>query len=213
MELTPEQVRVLGCLVEKEKATPETYPLSTNALVLACNQRTSRDPVVSYDEHTATAAMVALRERGLARTLRGEGNRVFKHAHRLDEALGLGGGELAVLSVLMLRGPQTVGELRTRTERQHPFASLQEVEDVLAALARRDPPLVRQLPRAPGQKEARWQQLLGAEPGPAAGGAVAAPAEAPAPPAGSTVEAELAALREELAALRARLDALEARFG
>ena len=210
MELTPEQIRVLGCLVEKEKATPDTYPLSTNGLVLACNQRTSRDPVVSYDEHVVTETMISLRERGLARTVRGEGNRVFKHAHRLDEALGLGDAELAVLSVLMLRGPQTVGELRTRTERQHLFGTLQEVEDVLSGLARRDPPLVRQLPRAPGQKEARWQQLLGDEPAPAV--LEERPAE-PAAVRGSLVDAGLASLRDEVAELRARLDALEARLG
>ena len=123
MELTPVEVRVLGCLVEKQATTPEVYPLSTNALRLACNQRSSRDPVVDYDEGTVTAALISLRERGLARTVSGEGSRVYKHAHLLPEALGWTRRRVAVLSVLMLRGAQTAGELRARTERQHLFSS------------------------------------------------------------------------------------------
>ena len=132
MELTPQEIRILGCLAEKEATTPDTYPLSTNGLLLACNQRSSRDPVVHYDEDEVTRTLVALRERELVRTSR-EGGRVYKHAHLLRQALGLDGGELAVLSVLFLRGPQTSGELRTRTERQHAFATVDDVEEVLAA--------------------------------------------------------------------------------
>ncbi len=109
---------MLGCLAEKEATTPDGYPLSTNALVLACNQRSSRDPVVDYDESTVTATLLSLREHGLVRTTRGEGNRVYKHSHLLRETLALAAAALAALSVLMLRGPQTAGELRTRTERQ-----------------------------------------------------------------------------------------------
>jgi uncharacterized protein YceH (UPF0502 family) len=207
VRLTAEQTRVLGCLAEKEATTPDAYPLSTNALVLACNQRSSRDPVVDYDESTVTAALVSLRELGLARTSRGDGSRVYKHAHSLREALRLDAAGVAVLSVLMLRGPQTAGELRTRTERQHAFASLESVEATLAELAARDEPLVERLPRAPGQKEARWAQLLTGAPG--------APAPAPqlaepAPSSGSLAD-ELEALRRELAELAARVAALEAR--
>jgi uncharacterized protein YceH (UPF0502 family) len=205
VNLTAEQARVLGCLAEKEATTPDGYPLSTNALVLACNQRSSRDPVVDYDESTVTATMTSLRELGLARTARGEGSRVYKHSHVLREALGLDGAGLAVLSVLMLRGPQTAGELRTRTERQHPFASLESVEGTLAELAAREEPLVEPLPRAPGQKEARWTQLL-------AGGTATPgrPAEAPEPtPSGPPREDELAGLRREVDELRRRVEALE----
>jgi uncharacterized protein len=207
VELTAAEVRVLGCLVEKEATTPATYPLSTNGLLVACNQRSSRDPVVDYDEGTVTSTMVSLRERGLARTSRGEGSRVYKHAHSLREALGLGPGELALLSVLMLRGPQTVGELRTRTERQHEFPSLAAVDSVLEQLAERDPPLVEQLPRGPGQKEARWRHLLGEGEPVQAGEFVALTVH-------ETVDidslaSELSSLREELAALRARIDRLE----
>jgi hypothetical protein len=138
--------------------------------------------------------------------VRGEGSRVYKHAHLLRETLGLGGGELAVLSVLTLRGPQTAGELRTRSERQHPFASVEEVEAVLVGLAGREPPLVRLLSRQPGQREARWTHLLGATGTPER----EAPRQAPVPER-TDLAAEVAALRGEVAELRARLEALEAR--
>jgi uncharacterized protein YceH (UPF0502 family) len=203
VNLTAEQTRVLGCLAEKEATTPDAYPLSTNALVLACNQRSSREPVVDYDESTVTATMTSLRELGLARTARGEGSRVYKHSHLLREALELDGAALAVLSVLMLRGPQTAGELRTRTERQHAFASLESVEQTLGALAARGEPLVERLPRGPGQKEARWTQLLSAEQ------SAPAPAPPPEPHAPAPQEDELAALRRELDELRRRVEALE----
>jgi uncharacterized protein YceH (UPF0502 family) len=207
MELGPHEVRVLGCLVEKEATTPDAYPLSTNALVLACNQRSSRHPVVDYTEGTVTEAMISLRERGLARTVRGEGSRVYKHVHTLGTALDADAADLAVLSVLMLRGPQTPGELRTRTERQHAFASLDAVETTLVRLAARDPQLVVQLPRQPGLKEARWAHLLGGAaeqaPAPPPGDAV------PAAPAAGSLAADLATLRVEVASLRARLDELE----
>jgi uncharacterized protein YceH (UPF0502 family) len=208
MNLSAEELRVLGCLVEKEATTPDLYPLSTNALQTACNQRSSREPVVDYDESTVTATMVSLRERGLARTARGEGSRVYKHAHTLASALGLDRAELALLSVLMLRGPQTAGELRTRSERQFAFGSLADVDDTLCRLAEREPPLVRQLPRQPGRKEARWEQTLGGT-----GEAVAGANEVAAGPDGplETLRSEVGALREELAALRARVDALEGR--
>jgi uncharacterized protein YceH (UPF0502 family) len=161
--LSSEQIRVLGALVEKAATTPETYPLSLNALRTACNQRSSRDPIVEYDESTVTAAMLALRERELAKTVRGAGSRVFKHAHALDR-LELADAELAALSVLLLRGPQTIGEIKTRCERQHRFASLEEVEATLSRLVAVGEPLVARLEREPGQKEARWRHLLDKNP-------------------------------------------------
>src|SRR5688572_4436261 len=117
MELTPEEIRVLGCLVEKEATTPDNYPLSSNALVNACNQTTNRDPVVDYSEREVDQVMISLREQGLARTVRGDGQRVHKHKHVLGEAIGVDRRALALLSVLMLRGAQTAAELRIRTER------------------------------------------------------------------------------------------------
>lgn len=205
MNLTPEEIRVLGSLVEKEATTPDAYPLSTNSLVAACNQRTSRDPVLDLAESTVTETLISLRERGLVRTARGEGSRVYKHAHTLGAALELDPGSLAVLSVLMLRGPQTVGELRTRTERQIEFASLDAVQFALEQLGRREPPLAVILPRRPGQKEARWEHALG--------GRSDEPATAPPSRSGAAdppeASVETAELRAEVADLRRRLDALE----
>lgn len=162
--LSAEEVRVLGALAEKAVTTPDTYPLSSNALRTACNQRSSREPVVDYDDATITTALLALRERALAKTIRGAGTRVLKHAHRLDETLELDAPQLAVVAVLALRGPQTVGELKTRTERQHRFGSLEEVEETLAGLAQHDARLVEMLEREPGKKEARWRHLLSMDP-------------------------------------------------
>ncbi len=158
MQLTAEEIRVLGALVEKEATTPDQYPLSTNALTNACNQKTSRDPVVSYDQRLISETMLLLRPAGLARTV--ISGRTEKHRHVLDEALGLERGELAVMAVLMLRGPQTPGELRTRTERAHGFDSVEAVEATLAALAARAEPLTRNLGRGPGQSQDRWTHLL-----------------------------------------------------
>src|SRR3954471_18774748 len=155
-ELTPEEVRVLGCLMEKEAATPEYYPLTLNALVTACNQSSNRDPVVAYDPSVVTEALDDLRGRKLVRIVHSQSGRAPKYRHVLDESLGLDHGERAVIAVLLLRGPQTVGELRTRTERLHAFESTGDVEVVLDRLARHDPqPLVMLLERQPGQKEPR----------------------------------------------------------
>lgn len=159
MDLTAEELRVLGSLMEKEATTPDNYPMSTNALTNACNQKTSRDPVVNYDQRDVSSTMLLLRPAGLARTV--ISGRTEKHRHVVDEALGLGQPEVAVLAVLMLRGPQTPGELRTRTERAHGFESVAEVESVLAGLADRPEPLVRNLGRGTGQSQDRWVQLLG----------------------------------------------------
>jgi uncharacterized protein YceH (UPF0502 family) len=158
MELTDVQIRILGCLVEKESATPDNYPLSTNALVSACNQSTNREPVVSYDARLIDTTMLELRTAGLARTV--TGGRANKHKHVLDEAWGLPHAQLALLAMLFLRGPQTVAELRTRCERVHSFGSTDDVEAALGALAGTSEPYVVQLDRQPGQKERRWMHLL-----------------------------------------------------
>src|SRR5256885_8787483 len=161
MDADPVEIRVLGCLIEKQRTTPDAYPLSLNALRLACNQATNRDPVVQYEESTIRPALDSLARRGWARLASGRGSRAAKFRHLFDEALGLGEAEISLLAVLMLRGPQTPGELKQRAERLHPFASTREVEEALHRLAGRG--LVRRLDRRPGQKEERWEQLLGAE--------------------------------------------------
>jgi uncharacterized protein YceH (UPF0502 family) len=173
IDLTPEEVRVLGCLIEKEATTPDNYPLTLNSLRNACNQSTSRDPVVEYGEREIEQALTSLRRRGLTRTVHSTSNRATKYRHVLPEVLDLAPDEVAVLSVLMLRGAQTIGELKGRTERQHRFATTDEVAATLAALATREQAMVRQLERQPGQKDARWIHLLGDVPEPS--GAVAAP--------------------------------------
>lgn len=150
---------MLGSLLEKDLTTPEYYPLTVNALLNACNQKSSRDPIVQYDEQTVEQALELLRSKQLSTRVSGSGHRVDKFAHRLGETFNLGRRELALLCVLMLRGPQTLGELRGRTERMHEFADLEEVEHVLNSLAQREPePLTGSLPRG------RWAQLLGGVP-------------------------------------------------
>ena len=157
--LHPVEVRVLGALLEKDMTTPEYYPLTVNSLQNACNQKSSREPVVNFDEDTVVQALELLKNKGLVVRISGAGHRVEKFAHRLGENLNLGRRELALLCVLMLRGPQTVGELRGRTERMHDFADLEEVERCLETLAARDPdPLVAKAPRG------RWVHLLGGPP-------------------------------------------------
>src|SRR5581483_1724560 len=158
-QLTAVEVRVLGCLLEKQRTTPEQYPLSLNALRLACNQSTARDPVVSYDDDAVRAAVQRLERKGYARLASGPGSRAAKYRQLFDEALGLEPAETAILALLFLRGPQTVAELKARSERLHAFASVPEVMDVLARLAERE--LAQLLPRRPGQREERWAHLLG----------------------------------------------------
>jgi uncharacterized protein len=155
------EIRVLGCLIEKQRTTPDQYPLSLNALRLACNQSTNRDPIVEYDERTIKAALERMSDRGWTRFASGVSSRALKYRHLLPEALGLSDAELAVLAVLMLRGPQTLGELKGRTERMHRFASLEQVAQTLEGLAERE--LARRLERRPGQKEDRYAQLLGGD--------------------------------------------------
>jgi len=159
MDADAVEIRVLGCLIEKQRTTPDAYPLSLNSLRLACNQATARDPVVAYEEREIKAALDRMSTRGWTRFASGASSRALKYRHLLDEALQLSGPELSLLGVLMLRGPQTVGELKQRTERLHRFESIAEVAETLAALSQRE--LVEQLERRPGQKEERWTQLLG----------------------------------------------------
>jgi uncharacterized protein YceH (UPF0502 family) len=153
------ELRVVGCLAEKQRTTPDAYPLSLNALRLACNQSTNRDPVVSYDEATVVEALRRLALRGWTRLASGAGSRARKYRHLLPEALGVDDGELALLAVLMLRGPQTPGGLKGRSERLHRFDDLAAVQETLERLAEREY-VIRQ-PRRPGQKENRYEQALG----------------------------------------------------
>jgi uncharacterized protein YceH (UPF0502 family) len=161
MDADAVEIRVLGCLIEKQRTTPDAYPLSLNSLRLACNQATNRDPVVAYEEREIKAALDRMSNRGWTRFASGASSRALKYRHLLDEALELSGPELSLLGVLMLRGAQTVGELKQRSERLHRFESIAEVAQTLDALAQRE--LVERLERRPGQKEERWRQLLGAD--------------------------------------------------
>lgn len=217
--LTDVEVRVLGALLEKEVATPDNYPLSLNALQAACNQTTNREPVMRLDEDAVVHAAVALRRRYLLRQIQPAGSRVTKYEHLLGQELRLVQRELAVLGVLMLRGPQTPGELYARTARLEPFADVADLEGVLESLRAREPePLVARLPRRPGQKEVRYAHLLAGEPSQAE----LAPASEDAPPPArradgddgrvAALERTVEALRAEVAALRAELDAFRAQF-
>lgn len=166
MDLDAAEIRVLGCLIEKQRTTPDAYPLSVNGLRLACNQSTNREPVVDFDEPTIREALAGLSRRGWARLASGPGSRAVKYRHLLDEALGLDGAELSLLAVLMLRGPQTPGELKQRAERLHRFDSVPEAIETLERLVERE--LAARLERRPGQKEDRYAQLLGEEDEPVA---------------------------------------------
>jgi uncharacterized protein YceH (UPF0502 family) len=189
------EIRVLGCLIEKQRTTPDQYPLSLNALRLACNQSTNRDPVVEYDERTIKGALERMSRRGWTRFASGAGSRALKYRHLLDEALDLSEADLALLAVMMLRGPQTLGELKGRSERLHRFESLAEVESTLDTLAGRE--LAARLARRPGQKEDRYAQLLG--------GDAAPPEDQPQPP----VAAEAPPDPDRVGALERRVERLE----
>ncbi|MEA2220828.1 MAG: uncharacterized protein QOJ35_3454 [Solirubrobacteraceae bacterium] len=207
MDLTAAEIRVLGCLIEKQRTTPDTYPLTLNALRMACNQSTARDPVVRYDDATVRDAMTRLSRRRWAR-LAG-GGRAPKYRHLLDEALTRAPDELAVLCVLMLRGPQTPGELKQRTDRLHSFADLAAIHDTLARLIARE--LVMQLARRPGQKEERYAQLLGEDGDAPAAVPVAAPAPVPAAsPAPAVVAANRRTLEQRVATLETEIAQLRA---
>jgi uncharacterized protein YceH (UPF0502 family) len=198
MDADPVELRILGCLIEKQRTTPDQYPLSLNALRLAANQSTNRDPVVDYDDATIRAGLDRLARRGWTRLASGPGSRAAKFRHLLPETLDLSPPQLALLAVLMLRGPQTLGELRTRSERLYAFDSQEDVVETLAGLAERE--LVVRLGKRPGEREERWRQLLGEEtPG----------AAEPAAPvvADRDLVARVARLEREVAELRARLEA------
>ena len=185
------EIRALGCLIEKQRTTPDAYPLSLNSLRIACNQATNRDPVVDYDESTIRAAMQRLGRRGWTRLASGHTTRAVKYRHLLPEALGLGPDETALLAVLMLRGPQTPGELKQRADRLHPFADLFAVGETLRRLVDRE--LVASLGRRPGQKEERFVQLLGGGGEEEAAASTAPPISAPAGGLGSPDERRPAA--------------------
>src|SRR3954471_8921934 len=171
MELDAVQLRVLGCLIEKQRTTPDQYPLSVNALRLACNQATNREPVVDHDEPEIRAALSELSRRGFTRLASGPGSRAVKYRHLFDDALSLSNAEISLLAVLMLRGAQTAAELKQRVERLHRFDSNAEIVETLQSLAERE--LTELQPRRPGEREARWVQLLGEG---------SAPAASPSPP-------------------------------
>ena len=201
--LHPTEVRVLACLIEKEIATPEYYPLTLNSLMLACNQKSNRDPVTSLNEDTVSQALEALRSKKLAVERTGGGSRVPKYLHRFTEVFNVGRREIALLCELMLRGPQTPGELRSRGERMHSFTDVQEVETCLEGLMQFDAqPLVACLPRQHGTKESRYAHLLAGEP----------PAEAEEPASRSGSGGRIAVLEAEVAELRDRVERLEQQF-
>jgi len=211
-QLDEAEVRVLGCLMEKEAATPEYYPLTLNALVNACNQKSNRDPLVSYDEDTVEQALDRLREKGLVARITGPEMRVPKHRHRLADAFNLGRRESAVLCELMLRGPQTGGELRARTERMYHFDDLAAVEATLARLMEWQPaPLVVRLARQAGSREVRYSHLLSGEPAAAPPPAEPPARFAPAPPSPDLLQMQAAieALQLEVAEIKKRLAGLE----
>jgi uncharacterized protein len=208
LDLNPAETRVLGCLIEKQRTTPDTYPLTLNALRLACNQSTNRDPVVDYDEPTIRGALERLARRRYVRLASGHTTRATKYRHLLDDTLQLDSAQLSLLATLMLRGAQTPGELRQRTERLHQFASHEELETTLSELAQRD--YIQRLDRRPGQKEQRYRLLLDTE-------EEATPV--PEPPAtrdlrpATSSDARLARLEEEVAQLRAELAELKSQLG
>ncbi len=224
MDLIATEIRVLGSLLEKQRTTPDAYPLTLNSLRLACNQSTNRDPVVQYTEPEVRDAVQRLERRGFIRFASGAGSRAAKFRHLLSERLPMDDAEQAVMCVLMLRGAQTPGELKQRGERMHPFADLAEVEQTLARLMQRD--LARSVPRRPGQKEERYLHLLGgeqevsesvapsydADPSPApVEQSLPTPGSVPQPPAAPA--GDLAELRERVARLEAELASLKAELG
>lgn len=233
IELSAEEARVVGALVEKQLTTPQQYPLTLNALLAACNQTSSRNPIVAYDERTVDSTLSALKDKRLVRFVHpSHGRSVIRYRQVLDEVLGLEDRQLALLAVLLLRGPQTVGELRARTERMAEFADIEHVEEELEALADREESLVGRLPRVPGHKEMRYCQLLGggesvgtirsaavaerATP-PPAGPNEARPSEperaaTPRGEPGPSLAAQVAVLRADVAALRRDLDEVRARL-
>lgn len=218
LQLSEVEARVLGALVEKEITTPEYYPLSLNALLNACNQKSNRDPVMTLAEDVVRQALRSLTDQALVRSAGGD-SRVPKFEHRLNELYNFHRHEIAVLCVLLLRGPQTPGELRTRTERMYSFEDLEAVQSALHHLMRREPPLAKVLPRQPGTKESRYMHLLSGDAEPAALAGTERSAESLHAPADSEnaqrivrLESELAELRRELETLRQQFAAFQKQF-
>jgi len=211
LQLSDVEARVLGALVEKESTTPEYYPLSLNALVNACNQKSNRDPVMTLDEEAVRQALRTLSEQALVRSAGGD-SRVAKFEHRLNELYNFHRHEIAVLCVLLLRGPQTPGELRTRAERMYAFEDLEAVHSALHHLMRREPPLAKILPRQPGTKESRYMHLLSGSDAPASHLQPEQTEERPDSTFSSQSETRLAQVETEIAELRAELEALREQF-
>ena len=212
LELSPVEARVLGALVEKEITTPEYYPLSLNALVNACNQKSNRDPVMTLDEEAVHKALRSLTDQSVARSASGD-SRVAKFEHRLNEFYNFHRHEIAVLCVLLLRGPQTPGELRTRAERMYAFEDLEAVHSALNLLMRREPPLVKVLPRQPGTKESRFMHLLSGDVTPELPGAEAMESAEASSGAVSIRDRErMEQLETEVAELRRQLETLREQF-
>jgi uncharacterized protein YceH (UPF0502 family) len=212
--LTDVEARVLGALVEKDITTPDYYPLSLNALVNACNQKNNRDPVMNLDENQVREALSGLEAMGLAGRASSADSRVTKYEHHLQDVFNFSRGETAVICVLLLRGPQTLGELRGRTERLHRFEDLEAVQAALQHLMRREPPLAVMLPRQPGTKESRYAHLLSGEI-PAAAPAsreVAAPVDHGQPDRVSRLEEQVATLEREVSDVKHTVEALRKQF-
>jgi len=214
--LTPVEARVLGALIEKDITTPDYYPMSLNALVNACNQKNNRDPVMTLDENTVRDALYSLQEKRMAGPARGADSRVTKYEHRSQEVFNFTRAENAVMDVLLLRGPQTPGELRGRSERLHRFEELSDVQATLLKLMQREPPFVKMLPRQPGTKEARYAHLLS---GDVAGfeGTAESPLEAHHASGGdndrlAALETEVVELRREVADLKQQVESFKKQF-
>jgi uncharacterized protein YceH (UPF0502 family) len=219
MLLTEIETRVLGSLVEKDITTPDYYPLSLNALVNACNQKNNRDPVTYFDEQTVREALSTLQEKRLAGPAGGADSRVTKYEHRLQEVFNFDRREIAVLCVLLLRGPQTPGELRSRADRMYHFEALEDVVSTLDRLTQRDPSLARILPRQPGTKESRYMHLLSGEPEVGDVARAPSPAKAVSYSAADNdidrltlLEQEVASLRQEVSALQQQLATFRKQF-
>jgi uncharacterized protein len=213
MQLNDIETRVLGSLIEKDIITPDYYPLSLNALVNACNQKNNREPVMSLDESAVRDALATLQEKRLAGPAGGADSRVPKYEHRLQEAYNFDRREIAIICVLLLRGPQTPGELRGRTDRMYHFDTLDDVVSTLDRLSHRDPALVAILPRQPGTKESRYMHLFSGEAPEMA--SLGSPAAASGPPAGdrlATLEEEVARLRTELTEVQQQLASFRKQF-
>jgi len=214
LQLTPTEVRVLGALIEKDITTPDYYPLSLNALVNACNQKNNRDPVMTLDEESVRQALGSLQEKRLAGPAGGADSRVAKYEHRLQEVFNFDRREIAVICVLLLRGPQTPGELRGRSERMYRFETLDDVQSTLQRLSDRQPPLVRVLPRQPGTKESRYVHLFAEDTWPTETLAPYSPEPRNASDSAriAALETEVSNLKQEIAELKNQLSEFRNQF-